>query len=112
MRIILDECVDPRLKAAFVGHEVRTVAEMGWKGYKNGRLLNLCDGRFEVFVTLDQNLEFQQNLKRRKIAFLVMVVPDNKLSSYRPIFDQLREAVESISPSQVMRVPRDEPGRV
>jgi hypothetical protein len=61
MRVLLDECVNPRVKNAFAKHEVRTVIEMGWGGITNGRLMALVQQRFDVFVTVDQNLEYQQN---------------------------------------------------
>jgi len=62
MRILLDESLPRRLKTEFVGHEVATVAERGWSGVKNGELLTLAAERFDVFVTADQNLQYQQNL--------------------------------------------------
>ena len=64
MRILLDECVNPRLKSAFPGHSVKTLPEMGWRGLTNGELLALAEGQFDVFVTLDKNLEHEQNLSR------------------------------------------------
>ena len=56
MRILLDECINPRVRAAFKGHQVKTVVEMGWRGITNGRLLALAEADFDVFVTVDQNL--------------------------------------------------------
>jgi hypothetical protein len=63
MRILLDECVPRRLARELAGHDVRTVPEMGWSGKRNGELLQLMAGQgFEVFLTVDQNLRYQQNL--------------------------------------------------
>ncbi len=59
MRILLDECVNPRLRLAFPGDEVKTVDEMGWRSLTNGRLMKAAAPHFDVFVTLDQNLQFQ-----------------------------------------------------
>ena len=59
MRILLDECVNPRLRLAFPGDEVSTVAEMGWRSLTNGQLMKEAAEQFDVFVTLDQNLQFQ-----------------------------------------------------
>ena len=104
MRILLDECVNPRLKSAFPGHEVKTVPEMGWQGLMNGELLVLAEAQFDVFVTLDKNLEFQQNLSRLRLGVLVALVPDNKMSSYQPILARLKEAAETVQPGRVIRV--------
>jgi predicted nuclease of predicted toxin-antitoxin system len=65
MRILLDECVDWRLARDVVGHDVRTARQMGWTTIKNSELLALASGQFDVFVTVDRNLSFQQNLASR-----------------------------------------------
>lgn len=64
MRVLLDECVDRRLAREIVGHEVTTVPEAGWAAVKNGDLLVLAEKSFDVFVTVDRNLSFQQSLPR------------------------------------------------
>lgn len=84
MRILLDECINPRVREAFPNHQVKTVVEMGWRGTTNGKLLALAESEFDVFVTVDQNLEYQQNVGRMRLGFLVVNVPDNKISFYRP----------------------------
>ncbi len=68
MRILLDECVNPRLKEAVPGHDVKTVREMGWQGFTNGQLLDVAEPQFDVFLTLDRNLEYQQNLRARAVS--------------------------------------------
>jgi predicted nuclease of predicted toxin-antitoxin system len=60
MRILLDESLPRRLRSAFAGHEVATVVEAGWSGIENGELLRLAAARFDIFVTADQNLQYQQ----------------------------------------------------
>jgi hypothetical protein len=62
MRVFLDECVDWRLAREIIGHEVMTARQMGWTSIKNGELLALASQQFDVFVTVDRNLSFQQNL--------------------------------------------------
>ena len=61
MRVLLDECFPRALRVELLGHEVTTVAEAGWAGVKNGALLQLAATRFEVLLTVDRNLEYQQN---------------------------------------------------
>lgn len=68
MRIFLDECVDWRLSRDIVGHDVKTARQMGWTAIKNGDLLTLASEHFDVFLTVDRNLAFQQNLAGVSIA--------------------------------------------
>jgi len=60
VRVLLDECLPRKLKRAFAGHDVKTVAESGWAGCKNGTLLRLAQEQFDAFITVDRNLTFQQ----------------------------------------------------
>jgi predicted nuclease of predicted toxin-antitoxin system len=62
VRVLLDECLPKRLKRELVGHDTRTVPEMGWASKRNGELLALAVGRFDVFLTADRNLSFQQDV--------------------------------------------------
>jgi len=72
VKILLDECVDWRLSRAIVGHDVKTARQMGWLTIKNGELLALASDAFDVFVTVDRNLSFQQNLGAWPIAVIVL----------------------------------------
>ena len=67
MKILPDECVPSRLGRDLIGHDVITVPSMGWAGIKNGALLRLADGAFDVFITVDWNLQYQQSLRGLKI---------------------------------------------
>jgi hypothetical protein len=62
VKVLLDECVDWRLARDIPGHSVKTARQMGWTTIKNGELLALAAAEFDVFVTVDRNLSFQQNL--------------------------------------------------
>lgn len=79
MRILLDECIDRRLTKDIVGHEVKTVPQMGWATIKNGELLALAEDEFDVFLTVDRNLSFQQNLPKFNLAVIVLCAPSNRL---------------------------------
>ena len=72
MRVLLDECVNPRLRQAFMGHEVTTVAEANWLTLPDSDLLNLAQGNFDVFVTIDNGFAHQHNL--RKLSFGIVIV--------------------------------------
>jgi hypothetical protein len=77
MRIPIDECAPKALKAELAAHgyDCTTVQEAGWSGKENGELLALADERFDVLVTLDRKLRYQQNLTGREIALLVVRAP-------------------------------------
>jgi predicted nuclease of predicted toxin-antitoxin system len=105
MRILVDECVNPRVKQAFEGHDVKTVIEMDWRGIGNGKLLALAEEKqFQVFVTVDQNLEYQQNIAARKLGFVVVRVPDNNIKFYEPIFARMCESAEAVKPGQLIHI--------
>ena len=70
MKILLDESVPRQIRPALTGHDVETVRQRGWTSVTNGELLKLAEGEFEVFVTADKNLKYQQNLTGRTLAIL------------------------------------------
>ncbi|MGC2029512.1 MAG: DUF5615 family PIN-like protein [Steroidobacteraceae bacterium] len=77
--MLLDECVDVRLAASLATVEVRTVANQGWLGISNGQLLALAAAEFDVFVTVDRNLPFQQHLPKFGIAVILLRAKTNRL---------------------------------
>ena len=93
MRVLLDECVPHRLKRELVGHDVRTVREMGWAGTRNGDLLQMAQRDFDVFLTVDRRLREQQALARFKIAVIVLVAPTNRLLDLQPLIPAVLEAL-------------------
>lgn len=66
MRILLDECLPVPMRGWLAGHECIAVSDRGWKGIKNGELLRLAEGQFDLFLTSDQNIRYQQNLGGRR----------------------------------------------
>lgn len=97
MRVLLDEPVPRSLKRLLPGHQVSTVQGRGWSSKENGELLALASQEFDVFVTADQNIPHQQNLKRFAIAVVVLVTASNRIGAYEPLADQLRDAVQRAS---------------
>ena len=80
MRVLLDECVDSRLAASLGTFEVRTVADQGWVGISNGQLLSRAAAEFDVFVTVDRNLPFQQHLPKFDIAVILLRAKTNRIA--------------------------------
>jgi len=104
VRILLDECLPRRLKHDLAGHDARTVPEMGWAGKQNGDLLTLASAQFDVFLTVDRNLSFQQNVNKLSIAVLVLVAKGNKHSDLQPLMADVQAVLAAITPGQVVRV--------
>ena len=93
MKVLLDECVDWRLSRDITGHEVKTARDMGWGTIKNGELLALAAKEFAVFVTVDRNLSFQQNLPAFDIAVVVLRANSNRLADLRALVPALLAVV-------------------
>lgn len=104
MRVLLDECVPRRLKREFPGHEVRTVVEAGWSGTKNGALLRRAEAEFDVFLTVDANIEHQQNLPSFDLAVIRMVVFSNDIDLLRPLMPQVLDLLSRVEPGRLYRV--------
>ena len=102
--MLLDECVPRKLKSELPGHDVRTVTEMGWAGIKNGPLLRRAAQEFDVFLTVDQGVEYQQNLFGLDLAIVVMVAATNDIDDVRPLMPRVRETLGSASAGSIIRV--------
>ena len=93
MRVLLDECLPRGLKRELPGHDVRTAPEMGWASKRNGELLQLAQREFDVFLTVDGNLQHQQNLASFEIAVIVLVARSNRFDDLRPVMNTVRESL-------------------
>jgi predicted nuclease of predicted toxin-antitoxin system len=104
VRILLDECVPARLRRAFPGHAVRTVAEIGWRSSKDASLLAFAEKSFDVLVTVDRRLSTENDLSRYRLGFVIATVPNNRLESFEPIFDRLKQAAESVKSGEMIYI--------
>lgn len=104
MRVLLDECVDWRLLRDLTGHDVKTARQMGWTEVKNGKLLRLAADHFDVFVTVDRNLSFQNKVIDLPLAVIVLVAPTNRLVDLRALLPRLLPAIELTLIGQVVLV--------
>ena len=96
MKVFLDECIDWRLSREIAGHDVRTARDVDWTGVKNGELLRRVAASFDVFITVDSNLSFQQNLKVLPVAVVVLRARRNRLADLRPLLPDLLAALEGL----------------
>lgn len=101
MRVLLDECVDWRLSRDIVGHEVKTARQMGWAAIGNGALLSLAAASFDVFVTVDRNLSYQQNVPSIPIAVIVIRARTNRLADLKPLLPKLLAAIAAAGKGRV-----------
>ncbi len=101
MRILLDECLDWRLGRELQGHDVQTVREMGWDGIRNGKLLSLAEQQFDVFITVDRNLSFQQNLRNFSVAVMILHAQSIRLVHTRPLMSKVLAQLPGIQPGSL-----------
>ena len=104
MKLLLDECIDRKLAREFVGYEVKTVPQMGWAGTKNGQLLALAETEFDVFITVDRNLSFQQNLPFFNIAVVVLQASSNRLADLKPLVSKILAILPTVTKGQATLV--------
>lgn len=105
MKILFDHCVARPLRKELPRHEIKTTREMGWEGLKNGRLLEKAEEvGFEVLLTVDQNIRYQQNLKGRSIAVVVMVAGGITVEDLRPLIPTVEQTLLSVQPGRLYEV--------
>jgi hypothetical protein len=104
MRVLLDENVPKKLKRAFPGYVVSTVTEMGWAGTSNGALLAMAEGIFDVLLTVDKSIQYQNNFADKKIILVTMIVKQNKIQFLLPLVPKVIQALQSAAPGQVINI--------
>src|SRR6185369_2310444 len=102
VKIIIDECVLHIVKKRLPHRQIKTVQEMGWAGVKNGELLKLVEAEFDVFITSDKNLHYQQNLENRAIAILLL--PSNQVPLIENLLPQIDEELENIQSGDFIEI--------
>ena len=108
MRILIDECIDERLRNFFPGHECQTARFAGFAGLKNGDLLEEAEtAEFAALLTVDQGLPYEQNLAGRNIVIIVFHAKSNRLKDLLPHVPACLAALSSARPGSIIRVPAD-----
>ena len=95
MRILIDECVPRQIRSRLPGHFVRTARESGFAGYKNGQLIEAAEGKFDLLITADKNLRYQQNLASRMLSILLLST--NKRSVIELNADKILRAINQMN---------------
>lgn len=106
MRLLLDECLPRKLASIFSnrGHVCRTVREAGFEGKENGELLTLAEGNFDVLITVDKNIRYQQSMRGRNIAILIIRAPSNDISDIQVRVPDALIALGSIQRGEIVEV--------
>ena len=104
MRVLLDECVPRKLKRDLIGHDVQAVVDIGWSSKRNGEPLQLMLAqKFDVLLTVDRNLEFQQNVRASGLGVVVVIVRRNRLKELRPLAPAMLDAIARVRPGELIR---------
>ena len=104
MRVLLDECLPRKLKQDLLPHELKTVPECGWSGRKNGDLLRLAQDQFDIFLTVDRNLVFQQDVPKFEIGIIVLVARSNSMEALRPLIPEVLQSLLDVAPGKIIRL--------
>lgn len=104
MRLLLDECIARNLKHDLVGHEVFTVVDAGFSGMKNGALLRAASENFDVLITVDRNLPFQQNLASLQIAVMILLAQGITYLDLKPLVPEVLASLNTIQQGELLRV--------
>lgn len=104
MRLLLDECVPRRLRRDFVGHSVSTIEQAGLKGLKNGSLLRAASERFDVPITVDKNIEYQQNLQDLAMPILILSAFTNRYESVSALVPAALQALSTIRRNEIVTI--------
>ncbi len=104
MQVLLDECLPRKLKneLQLLGFSVTTVPEAGFAGKTNGELLRLMESKFNVFISLDKNIQYQQNLKSSTIAFILLMTVDSRYETLKILIPKIAALISTVKPSQIM----------
>jgi hypothetical protein len=103
MHVLLDECARG-LRNELLGHDVRTFCRSGWAGVKNGELVQLAAGHFDLLLTVDRNLEHQQNLAGLALAVIVVHAPSNDIAVLRPLMPAVLAVISEAKPGMVTHI--------
>jgi predicted nuclease of predicted toxin-antitoxin system len=106
VRVLIDECLNWRLGRALPGHFCTSMQHMGWSGLRNGELLEkMRQERFDVLITGDRNLQFQQNLPGARVAVIVLRAGSTRLAETLPLMSPLLTLLRDVKPGTVTFLP-------
>ena len=103
-RVLFDENMPRKLRRDLPEFFIRTAQEEGWSAFKNGELLKRASATFDVLVTIDQRMRYQQNVTSLTIGVVAIEIPDTRITFLYPLVPQLRDAIQRVKPGEVLVV--------
>jgi hypothetical protein len=103
VKILLDEGVSNIIQNRLSHLSISTIEEMGWRGIKNGTLLDFLTDKFQVLITTDKNIAYQQNLAKRRIAAIIL--PANEIPTVKKLLPQIEKALVALNPGEIATIP-------
>lgn len=104
MKLLLDHCVDRRLRRFLPAHEVKTAYEMGWAEYKNGQLLMAAAAEFDALITIDRNIKHQQNLATLPLTVVILAGQSNRLEHLSLLIPALEEFLSNFKACHLLEI--------
>ena len=104
MKLLLDECTPRRIRRDLIGHTVHTVEDAGLKGLENGDLLKAAAGVYEVLITVDRNIPYQQSIGDLPIVVLILAGRRNSYAHLKPLLPRALAVLETIKPGEVVEI--------
>jgi predicted nuclease of predicted toxin-antitoxin system len=104
MKILIDECLDWRICRSLPDYHCVSLHKTGWAGLKNGELLERAQNEFDVFITSDRNLAFQQNTSKFRIGIIVLCAKSTRLNDTLSLMPEVAELLHSVQPGEVVQV--------
>ena len=107
MNVLLDENIPRKLQWRLKerGLEVVTVPDRGWAGVTNGELLSRAEGEFDALLTMDQGIEYQQNIQSRALGVVTIAAPDNEYETLLPLVPDIVTVLQELEPGRIVSVP-------
>ena len=102
MRILFDQGTPLPLREHLLKHTIASAYELGWSNLKNGELLAAAEGSFDLFITTDQQIHYQQKLGGRQLAILVLLT--TSWPRIKTCVQQINEAIDRITPGEYMEI--------
>ena len=104
MRVLIDEQLPDQLAAELIGHDVRSVGQMGWKGLANGALLARASEQFDALLSMDRNMPAQQDISRYALGLVLIRATSNRIETLRTLIPDIQRALAAVRPGTVERV--------
>ncbi|MGA7853204.1 MAG: DUF5615 family PIN-like protein [Candidatus Acidiferrales bacterium] len=106
MKLLIDECLPRKIKNNLATHDCHTVPDTGLAGKRNGELLSLAEELgYEIFLTMDKGVEYEQNLQHRRLAIIILRAKSNRLGDLLPLLPNCLAQMETIKPGHVISIP-------